>query len=271
MFQLHHVPSLDLPELAPYRTMRRPAGHVEQRIFIAEGEKLVRRLLVSDFEVVSVVLPEHRLAEFEALLAARPENIPVYIVPKAELEKLVGFDMYQGVIAVSRFPTPRPLAEILQASPRPWLLVALDELASAENLGVIVRNCAAFGVHALIAGETCTSPYMRRSVRNSMGSIFKLPVVEPPSLVATLRELRALGVKCLATHLDAKSLTLACADLRGDTCIVLGSEGHGLSDAVLAACDEAVSIPMANDVDSLNVGNAAAVFLYEAARQRGRM
>ena len=271
MFQLHHAPSLDRPELAPYRTMRRPAGHVDQRIFIAEGEKLVRRLLASDFEVISVVLPEHWLAEFEPLLAARPEHIPVFIVPKAELEKLVGFDMYQGVIAVSRFPAPRTLPEILQGSPRPWLLVALDELASAENLGVIVRNCAAFGVQALIAGETCTSPFMRRSVRNSMGSIFKLPVVEPPSLVATLRELRDLGVRCIGAHGSAKSLTLARADLRGDTCIVLGSEGHGLSAAVLAVCDEAVSIPMANEVDSLNVGNAAAVFLYEAARQRGRM
>lgn len=271
MFHVVHAPSLDLPELAPYRTMRRPAGHVGQRIFIAEGEKLVRRLLASDFEVVSVVMPEHWLADFEPLLAPRPEDIPVFVVPKPELEKLVGFTMYQGVMAVGRFPAPRPLAEILKASPRPWLVVALDQLASAENVGVVVRNCAAFGVHALVAGETCSSPFMRRSVRNSMGSIFKLPVVEPPSLVATLRELQALGVKCVAAHGGAKSLTLARADLRGDLCIVLGSEGHGLSDAVLAACDEAVAIPMANEVDSLNVGNAAAVFLYEAARQRGMM
>jgi tRNA G18 (ribose-2'-O)-methylase SpoU len=104
-----------------------------------------------------------------------------------------------------------------------------------------------------------------------MGGIFKLPVVESPGLFATLHEIRALGVKCIAAHGSAKSLTLARADLRGDTCIVFGSEGHGLTPTILSACDEAVSIPMANDVDSLNVGNAAAVFLYEVARQRGRM
>src|SRR6185436_11334760 len=145
MFHVHHAASLDLPELAPYRTMRRPVDHVARRIFIAEGVKLVERLLESDFE-----------------------DIPVYLVPKPELEKLVGFSMFQGVMAVGRFPAPRPLLQILEGSPRPWLVVALEALANAENLGVIIRNCAAFGVHALIAGETCSSPFMRRSVRNSM-------------------------------------------------------------------------------------------------------
>ena len=95
--------------------------------------------------------------------------------------------------------------------------------------------------------------------------------MESSSLFASLHELRALGVKCVAAHGSAKSLTLARADLHGDLCIVLGSEGHGLTPSILGACDEAVSIPMANEVDSLNVGNAAAVFLYEAARQRGSM
>ena len=270
MFQLHHVPSLDLPELAPYRTLRRPVDHVARRIFVAEGLKVVRRLLESDFEVVSVVLLEPWLADLEPLLAAR-DNLPVFIVPRPELEKLVGFPMFQGALAVGRFPRSRPLPEILARAPRPWLVIALENLASAENLGVIMRNCAAFGVHALVAGETCSSPYMRRSVRNSMGGIFKLSIVETPSLFAALHELSGLGVKCVAAHGSAKSLTLARADLRGDTCIVLGSEGHGLTPSILGACDEAVSIPMANEVDSLNVGNAAAVFLYEAARQRGSM
>ena len=138
-------------------------------------------------------------------------------------------------------------------------------------LGVIVRNCAAFGAHGLIVGETCSTPYLRRSVRNSMGTIFKLPVLEPRSLLETLGRLRDGGIRCVAAHGPARSLPLAQASLAGDCCIVLGSEGYGLSEGVLAACDQQVSIPMANSVDSLNVGNAAAVFLYEANRQRGTM
>jgi tRNA G18 (ribose-2'-O)-methylase SpoU len=150
-------------------------------------------------------------------------------------------------------------------------VVAVDGIANAENLGVIVRNCAAFGAHALIVGETSSTPYLRRAVRNSMGAIFKLPAVETPNLVETLRQLRGRGIRCIAAHGQAKSRTLAQCDLTSNCCIVLGGEGHGVSPAVLKECDELAAIPMANEVDSLNVSNAAAVFLYEANRQRNRM
>lgn len=271
MFKTQQVDSLDWPELAPYRTMRRHAAHVEQRIFVAEGEKVVRRLLESDFEVVSALMPEHWVQELAPLLAARPENIPVFLAPKAVLEQLIGFTMFQGVMAVGRFPAPVPLEAILQRAPRPHLLLALEGLTNAENLGVIVRNCAAFGVHALVVGETCTTPYLRRAVRNSMGTIFKIPVVEPANLVSLLRELHQRGIRSIAAHGPSRPATIAACDLTRDCCIVLGSEGYGLSDGVLAVCDEAVSIPMAHGIDSLNVGNAAAIFLYEALRQRGQM
>jgi tRNA G18 (ribose-2'-O)-methylase SpoU len=76
-------------------------------------------------------------------------------------------------------------------------------------------------------------------------------------------------VRCVAAHPHVSGRTPAQTDFTGDCCLVLGSEGHGLSPAVLAVCDEAAAIPMARNVDSLNVGNAAAVFLYEASRQRG--
>jgi tRNA G18 (ribose-2'-O)-methylase SpoU len=271
MFHVQHVDSLDLPELAPYRTMRRPAGHVEQRIFVAEGDKVVRRLLESDFSVVSALMPEKWVHQLEPLLSARPENIPVFIAPREAMEQLVGFSVYQGVMAVGRFPEPVPLDHILQKSRRPYLLLALEGLSNAENLGVIVRNCAAFGVHALIVGETSSTPYMRRSVRNSMGTIFKLPVVQPTSLVQTLGELRRSGVRCIAAHGPAKEFPLSRCDLSQDCCIVLGGEGHGLSAAILAECEDVAAIPMAPGVDSLNVGNAGAIFLYEANRQRGKM
>ena len=271
MYRIQHVTSLDQPELAPYRTMRRPASHVQHRIFVAEGDKVVRRLLESSFSVVSALMPEKWLVELDPLLRSRPEEFPVFIAPKELLEELIGFSMYQGVMAVGRFPEPVPLDTLLARSPRPLLLMALEALNNAENLGVIVRNCTAFGAHVLIVGETCSTPYMRRSVRNSMGTIFKLPVVEPPSLAATLRELRARGIRCIAAHGHARGSTLGRCDLSGDCCIILGSEAHGLSEEILQECDEAVAIPMFNEVDSINVGNAGAVFLYEANRQRGRM
>jgi tRNA G18 (ribose-2'-O)-methylase SpoU len=272
MFTVHRIDSLDLPELAPYRTLKRSAEHEMRGIFVAEGDKVVQRLLESGFAVVSVLLPVERLAEFEPLLRARSEpNIPVHVVARKEiLEKLVGFDLFQGVLAIGRIPSPRPLADLIAANPSPRLFVAVDGLTNAENIGVLVRNCVAFGVQALLVGETCASPFLRRAVRNSMGAIFHLPVFVATSLVRTLSELSDRGIRCIAAHPHTDQKRLCQANLSKDCCLVFGSEGKGISAPVLAACSEAVAIAMPPTVDSLNVGSAAAVFLYEASRQRGR-
>jgi len=265
--------------------MRRPLEQERDSIFVAEGTKVVRRLLESSFAVVSVLLPEKHLEDFRPLLEARPENLSVYLADKQLLEQLIGFSMYQGVLAVGKIPRPAALDEIMGKSPKPLLLAAVDALTSAENLGALVRNCAAFGAQALIVGETSSSPFLRRSVRNSMGTILQLPVVElarlgqwrprdfnshttAMTLVECLKEFRAAGIRCLAAHPHTDKRILSQADFTRDCCIVFGSEGDGISPAVLAACDEAVAIPMPPNVDSLNVGAAAAVFLYEVNRQR---
>jgi tRNA G18 (ribose-2'-O)-methylase SpoU len=268
MFQVQQIDSFDLPELQPYRTMRRQMDHRQQGIFVAEGDKVVRRLLESRFEVVSVLLPEKWLLELTPLLRDRPEEIRVFVAEKARLETLTGFSMYQGLLAVGKIPAQFSLAQILERSRRPWLLAAADGLSSAENLGAMIRNCAAFGAQALVVGETCCSPFLRRAVRSSMGAIFQLPVIESTSLDNSLNKLRGRGVHCIAAHPHVQGRTLSQAKFNGDCCVVFGSEGAGLSPAILAACDEAVAIPMPPTVDSLNVGSAAAVFLYEVTRQR---
>lgn len=303
MFYVRKITSLDLPELQPYRTMRRPMEQRAQGMFVAEGDKVVHRLLESHFPVVSVLLPEQRLPDYEALLAARPEkDIPVFAVTeKNVLEQLVGFSMYQGVLALGKIPAQPTLDEILTKCPRPYLFAAVDGLTSAENLGAVVRNSVAFGAQALIVGETSSSPFLRRSVRNSMGTIFQLPIIElgnenpshwtrSPSpaeganpeadprnpfllnrtLAETLNQLKARGIRCIAAHPHVSGRTIADSNFKTDCCILFGSEGHGISAEVLELCDDAVAIPMASNVDSLNVGAAAAVFLYEAARQRGK-
>jgi tRNA G18 (ribose-2'-O)-methylase SpoU len=295
MFHVQKISSFDSPELQPYATLRRPLEHERQGIFVAESEKVVRRLLESQLTVISMVMPEKWLEDFRPLLEARPENVTVYLAEKKLLESLVGFTMFQGILAVGKLPAPVSLEEMLAKGRAPKLFVAVDELANAENLGALVRNCVAFGVQALIVGETSSSPYLRRAVRNSMGTIFQLPVVElgdrrdeshesltrektlgtrvtrpSETLAQSLHNLRQRGVRCVAAHPHTDKKILSQTDFSGDCCLVFGSEGDGISPAVLEACDEAVAIPMPPTVDSLNVGAAAAVFLYEVARQRRR-
>ena len=264
------IDTLDLPELAPYRTLRLEHEHLANRIFVAEGEKVVRRLLASQVEVLSVLLPGRWFDQLRSLIEGRPEMIRVFTADKKDLETLTGFSMYQGVLAVARMPPPLPLDVAYHCGRPPRLWVAVEGLANAENVGAIVRNCVAFNVQALLVGETSSSPFLRRAVRSSMGAVFCLPVVETHCLAAALSELSRLGVRGVAAHPHAGGAFLGETSLEGDCCLVFGSEGHGLSDSVLAACQAHVAIPMAPAVDSLNVASAVAVFLFEIDRQRRR-
>ncbi len=265
-----HIPitDLDLPELQPYRTLRRQEEHYRQRIFVAEGEKTLRRLLATELVVVSVLLTREWLQVFEPLLRSHSEEISVYIAEKSLLERLIGFTMFQGVMAVAKIPEGRSLEQIIERSERPNLFVATDGVSNAENLGTLVRNCAAFSVDALFISGSSSSPFLRRSVRSSMGGIFKIPVLEELNLADTFQELRRRRIRCIGAHPHGSGKTLPDLDLNGDCCLVFGNEAHGISEAVLAACDEVAAVPMPVNVDSMNVSSAGAVFLYEVWRQR---
>jgi len=218
---------------------------------------------------VSLLVTEEWLKKLEPYWSQRSEEMDAYVGEKKLLGEIIGHDLYQGVMAVGRIPPAPSLEEVLERSPRPWLFVALDGINNAENLGALVRNCGAFGVHAVLVGETSGSPYLRRAVRASMGVVLGMPVVELTDLVGTLGFLKAKGVSCVAAHPHSDGHLLSAADLTSDACIVLGNEGDGISAPVLEACSDAVEVPMSPGVDSLNVGSASAVFLYEVSRQRG--
>ena len=270
MHTVEPVVSLDQPELAPFRTMRLQHDHWVQRIFVAEGEKVVRRLLESNLTVLTALLPGKWLADFEPILQARPENIRVFTADKEAIETLTGFSMYQGVLATARIPESPSLDALLAILPKPALLAAVDGLTSAENLGALVRSCAALGVQGILVSETSSSPYLRRAVRSSMGAVFRIPIVQCASLAANLHALRAKGILTVAAHPHDERTLLPDVNLAADCCIVFGSEGYGISLPVREACDVCAAIPMTNGVDSLNVASASAAFLYEAWRQRHR-
>ncbi len=263
------VQALDAPELALYRTLRRVEEHERAGVLVAANHKVIKRLLASRYTVVSALLTPAWLKKLEPQLRARPEAIAVYLAEDPLLATITGYQMHQGALAVAKIPPLPDFETLLNHAPRPRLLAAVEGIANAENMGAIVRNCAAFGVHFLIVGETCGSPFQRRAVAGSMGTIFEQPAVRVARLAETLTALRARGVRCLAAHPRADAQKLAAVDLRGDCCLVFGAEGPGLTDAALAACDGMVEIPMPSHMNSLNVAVASGVFLYEATRQRG--
>jgi tRNA G18 (ribose-2'-O)-methylase SpoU len=266
---VRHVTSLDDTGLACFRTLRRPLEHRKAGLFVAEGTLVAERFLQSPLEAVSVLLTQGLFDRFQSLIERRAEAITVYVAEKKLLETIVGFECHQGIMALGKVPLPPTVDGLLARLPPPRLFAATDGLTSAENTGVLARNCAACGAGALIVGETSADPYLRRSVRNSMGTIFRLPIVYADTLAVLLAELRERrAFQIVAAHPQPGSVKLFDADFSRDTCVVFGSEGNGISEAVLAECSLPVTIPMDGGVDSLNVASAGAVVLYEALRQR---
>lgn len=276
--KIQEVTSLNLPELQPYRTLRRPLEHIRDGIFVAEGEKVVRRLLSSNLTVISLLMTpewykqlfnaEHPSSITPSIQHSTIQQPTIFIAEKVLLESIVGFNLHQGIMAVAKVPVQESLEEVITRISKPHLLIALDRLANSENVGVIVRNCAAFGVDGIIVGENSSSPYLRRAVRNSMGAVFGIPVVHSSNLVESLSMIKKnYDTKIIAAHLGEEN-SIHAIDLNGNICIVLGNEGEGISETVLNACDMNVTIPMMNGTDSLNVASASAVFLYEARKQR---
>ena len=267
-----HVASIEHPHLEPYRTLKRPLEHQKEGIFVAEGEKVVRRLLESPLRILSILLTHEWFALYKPLLEARSETISVHIAEKELMETIVGFQLHKGIMAVAKVPERTTLESVVAARvKRPLFFVAADGIMNSENLGVIVRNCASFGVSALLIGESSCDPYLRRAVRNSMGNIFSLPVVYLSDTEKELRKIRSeFNAAIIAAHPRETSRSIDTIDFTANCCIVLGSEGHGISERVLAACDMEAAIPMTTGVDSLNVASASAVIMYEVQRQRKR-
>ena len=273
VLHIHYLEDLTLPELEPYRTLRRRKDMDRLDLLVAEGDKCVRRLLDSrfDYELVSILCTAEWLMELRPELEVRPEEIQIYVTDEESIGKISGYAVYQAIKVTARIVKPHVLDEIMEQTESPRLLVACDGLTNAENMGAIIRNTAAFGGHAVIVGEETSSPYLTRTIRSSMGTVFEVPCVYSERLVNTLKDLKFQGVRIVGAHAHTDQKTIANVKLDQDVCIVFGSEGHGISDPVQNMCDDLVVIPMAGTVDSLNVGSSVSVFLYETARQRGEM
>jgi len=245
--------------------------HRDKGIFVAEGEKVVCRLLESSIEVISILATPEWIEKLGAGGHPTSRAGAIYRAKKELVETIVGANLHQGIMAIGKIPPELPLETVIRGLPKPFLAVALDGLVHAENVGVVVRNCAGFGVDAVIVGESSSSPYLRRAVRNSMGTVFKQTVIHTEDLAASLSLLHAKYETTVIAADPRGEIVPDERDFSRNVCLVFGSEGEGLSDRVLSLCQKRFAIPMSNNVDSLNVASASAVVLYETQKQRGKI
>ncbi|MFH0990844.1 MAG: RNA methyltransferase [bacterium] len=260
---------LNLLSLQPYRVRKHTYELQRDGLFLAEGKRVVHRLLESAINVVSILTTQQVLEWLQSRIpSSRFLSLETYLTDREVMADLVGYDVQQPVLALARVPPDVAPHAVLNEHPESCLLLALDRLMNPDNIGVMIRNSVAFGVNLVIAGESSASPYYRRAVRNSMGALFQQRVYHAPSLANTLRNLKEeWNVQIIGAH-PAGSVPLQNSNLRGKVCLVMGNEDTGLTPEVLELCTQTLHIPLQHSVDSLNVANAMAIFLWEIFRQR---
>lgn len=243
----------------------RSALEGERGLFIAEGEKVVRRALEAGYRPRSFLMAERWLDGLADLMAAH--DVPCFVLDEGAIESLTGFHVHRGALAAFERPTLPTVDEVLARARR---VVVLEDLVDHTNVGAVFRSVAAFDFDAVLLSPRCADPLYRRSVKVAMGSVFRLPYARIEDWFATPETLRRAGFTTLAMTLADDAVPLDDVDADVDRlAVVLGSEGHGLSEHWQDSADVRVTIPMAAGIDSLNVAASAAVACWQL-RPRGR-
>jgi tRNA G18 (ribose-2'-O)-methylase SpoU len=256
--------SLDDPRLAPYRTLKATNETRHTGRFVAEGEKLTRRLLASDFRLHSLLINQRDLPSLADLVDSCAD---VLVVPDDWVEEIVGFDFHRGVLACAyRKPSP-DLLELCRRSGGKLTLVVCPNVQDPENLGTILRTSCALGVDGVVIGRDCCDPFSRRVLRVSMGAAFRLPIVETDNLAGQLQSIRGESqVELWAAVADASGVPFDHSGRPERLALLVGGEGHGLAPEWLELCDTRVTIPMQPGTDSLNVAVATGILIYHLTR-----
>ncbi|MBO0843231.1 MAG: 23S rRNA (guanosine(2251)-2'-O)-methyltransferase RlmB [Nocardioides sp.] len=211
----------------------------------------------------------------EAFLLASEKSISLLEVTKVELDRLTGFNGHQGLAAripAYEYAHADDLLSRAEELAEPALIVALDQVTDPRNLGAIVRSAAAFGAHGVVIPERRAAGMTAAAWKTSAGAASRIPVAQTVNLTRQLKAYQEAG--CMVVGLDMEGdITLpelGAPDglAEGPLVVVVGAEGGGLSRLVTETCDQVVSIPMANSVESLNAGVAASVVLYAVAEAR---
>ncbi len=267
MAQLIEVKDPADPRLADYRDLRdvelRKHLEAEHGLFLAEGEKVVRRAVSGGFTPRSFLMAPRWLDGLGDVLG--PSGAPCYVVSERLAEQVTGFHVHRGALASLKRRPLRPVAEVVRDA---RTVVVLEDVADHTNVGAIFRSAAALGVDAVVLSPRCADPLYRRSVKVAMGAVFNVPYARMPSWYDGVANLSAAGFTTVALTLadDAVDVEQAVAGL-DRVALVLGSEGHGLSERWMRSADVRAVIPMVTGIDSLNVAAASAVACYVVARR----
>jgi len=262
--------SVGHPALQPFVDLRR--GPLKKLLgpghFVAETFKVVDLLLRSPHEVLRVLTTPEYLKRLEPALLSRfhqtGSSPDTWVLSQAEMEKIVGFNLHQGVMALARRPEDTPLLEL---GPR---IVVLNGVVNPENVGSITRSGAALGPYGILSDGGSADPYLRRCVRVSMGSVFSTPVRRSSQLGQDLMALKEAGYAILGSDARRPTATLEDFIFPEKFAVVVGSEVRGMDEGLWGVCDHILKIETEERSPTLNASHSAAVLFY-ASRLGGAL
>lgn len=231
----------------------------DKGIFIAESPKVINVALDAGYKPLSLLCERKHITGDAARIIERSGDIPVYTGDRQLLASLTGYTLTRGVLCAMRRPTAPTVEQVCNGARR---VVVIDGVVDTTNIGAIFRSAAALGIDAVLLTPDSCDPLNRRAVRVSMGSVFLVPWTWVDS---SLTQLSKIGFKTAAMALSDNSISIDDPLLRDidRLAIVMGTEGDGLPQSTIDHADHVVRIPMAHNVDSLNVAAAAAVAFWE--------
>ncbi len=255
------VETLNLPELQIYQRFRENAFGKDGS-FVADSPKVVRLLIEAGVKVKSIFATQSYYDENSEWLSKY--NIPVaYVAPKAVLEQVVGHRLHHNVMMHAIRPDETSL-DVLGEQ-----IIMLDEISNSDNVGAIARSAAALGVNSYLVPTHGPHPYARRAVRISMGHIGKLRYHRYNDIKETLKALKQLGYRIFAAEVTPDSTPLSQVKVPQKWVLLMGHEQLGISEDILALCDEVVTIEMEPEIKSFNVAIAASIMMYQFKRVKG--
>lgn len=261
MAQIQHVTTED-ERLRDYLSLRdtslRKLLETERGIYVAEGEKVVRRAVAAGHEPRSFLMAPRWVESLEDVLAMT--DAPCYVLEEDVIEQLTGFHVHRGALAVLHRPAlPQP-AEVLAGARR---VVVLEDLVDHTNVGAVFRTAAALGWDGVLLSPRCADPLYRRAIKVAMGAVFSLPYARLDDWHAAPDLLRDAGFTTVAMTLGDGAVPLDSVDRDHPIALVVGSEGHGLSARWEHESLVRATIPMHPDIDSLNVAASVAIAAWE--------
>lgn len=266
------IPEAEDPRIAEYRDVRERDLVGRQGRFIAEGE-VVLRLLATHLDdaartpqghrLISILLSDGQAARLEGLLHGLPAALPVYVAGQAVMDRIVGFPIHRGILALGEARVPVSAADQLARLGARALVVGVAGITNHDNMGGIFRNAAAFGADLVLLDSASCDPLYRKAIRVSVGA----SLIVPFARVADAREMMALleGAGVTMVALSPSGRESVSAFVRPPRVAALfGTEGPGLPEDVLAAA-RTLAIPMAPGFDSLNVATTSGIVLHHLA------